>query len=138
MSEPERYTFLSSEVVEAILEEGMPDCEKLELQIEGNQLVVLIHGAKRGGKKPAQERRSPPEKKKEDRPKGGEFSIEAGRLCANPGFQKFLEVADAEKAKQSIYQICGVTSRALIDHDENASKEWVALVAEFEFWQRGF
>ena len=138
MSEPERYTFLSSEVVEAILEEGMPDCEKLELKIEGNQLVVLIHGAKRGGKKPAQERRSPPEKKKEEKPKGGKLSIEAGRLCANPQFQKFLEVADADKAKLTVYQICGVTSRAMIDHDETAAKEWKELSAEFEFWQRGF
>lgn len=138
MSEPERHTFLASEVAEVLLDDGMPDCEKLDLVVEGKTLVLIITGAKRGGKKPSSGRKTPAPKNKEKPPKGGPMSIEAGRLSANPQFQQFLEVGDAEKAKQSIYQICGITSRAQIDHNEVATKEWKALTAEFEFWQRGF
>lgn len=67
-------------------------------------------------------------------PKGGDLSRRAAMLCSNKGFQKFLEVADEGKAKATIYAICGVTSRAQIDHEELAASAFRGLDEEYNQW----
>jgi len=121
MSNFREYKFNAIEVAEAALEGGFSDCDKIELSIENNILIIRIHETI--------------EKKK---PKGGKFAKEAGILCSQKDFQNFLEVKDQDKAALSVYQICGINSRVYLDSDKNAMKAWESLTAEFEFWKRGY
>lgn len=62
----------------------------------------------------------------EEKPKGGELARLAGQLCQNPEFQACVpQCADGlsaeENAAQWIRDVCGVTSRAELDHNPNAA-----------------
>ncbi len=53
--------------------------------------------------------------------KGGELARLAGILCNDPEFQAFLSVSGEEAAADAIRKLCGVTSRAELDHNEAAA-----------------
>lgn len=74
--------------------------------------------------------------KAEDGPKGGELAKLAGILCADMGFQAWIEHAygeelpanaalplddDAERAAVIVRHVCRVKSRAELDHSEAAA-----------------
>lgn len=74
--------------------------------------------------------------------KGGAFAREAGILCREPLFHRFLEVetlttkVDQEVAKEMVCKTCGVDSRRLLDHDEAAGDAWRDLAGRYEMWKR--
>lgn len=74
--------------------------------------------------------------------KGGKLAQRAGILCSEGGFRRFLadragrpHIMSHDEAKAEIYRICGVSSRAHLDHDESAGKEFLSLVQEYEAWR---
>lgn len=54
-------------------------------------------------------------------PKGGELAKLAGRLCDDPDFLFWADVGNSEAAAQWIRNLCGVSSRAMLDHDLRAA-----------------
>ncbi len=71
----------------------------------------------------------------DDAPKGGELARLAGILCGNPAFQDWLDEravgldeamrlqfpSQPDRAAVIVRKVCGVESRAELDHDENAA-----------------
>lgn len=53
--------------------------------------------------------------------KGGDLAKLAGRLCEDPDFLFWADVGDSEAAAQWIRNLCGVSSRAMLDHDLRAA-----------------
>lgn len=85
----------------------------------------------------------------ETKPKGGQLSQEAGKMCCNPRFQDFIcdkypgtwsdmyaATAD-ERAAVCIREICGVLSRSEIDSQPTAKKRFMDIMHEFSEWNRG-
>lgn len=75
--------------------------------------------------------------------KGGKLAQSAGILANEKAFQVWVETdrlfldydQDAsENAAAFIRQRCGVTSRAHIDHDEQAARYFREMKAEYEAW----
>lgn len=56
-----------------------------------------------------------------ERPKGGELAKLAGCLCDDPDFLFWADVGNSEAAAQWIRNLCGVSSRAMLDHDLRAA-----------------
>lgn len=77
---------------------------------------------------------------REEPPKGGPLAKAAGMMCAETGFRTFLKtekdtrVADADEAANWLREYCGVTSRAMLDHDEAAAAKFKGLDAEYFRW----
>lgn len=74
--------------------------------------------------------------------KGGKLAQRAGILCGETGFRIFLanrlgrDVGmSPDEAKQEIYRLCGVTSRAHLDHDDRAARSFHDLVVEYDVWR---
>ncbi|MFY2995888.1 hypothetical protein ACOTH8_21435 [Achromobacter xylosoxidans] len=53
--------------------------------------------------------------------KGGELAKLAGRLCEDPDFLFWADVGNSEAAAQWIRSLCGISSRAMLDHDLRAA-----------------
>jgi len=64
-----------------------------------------------------EEMRSEPKEK----PKGGALAKLAGQLCQQEAFQIWMCVHDANEAADSIRSMCGIESRAELDHNEAAA-----------------
>ena len=78
---------------------------------------------------------------KPEKPKGGKLAMRAGILCNEGGFQKFLsehdpfyDVVSAERAAETVRGKCKVSSRADLDHDEEAARRFRELEAEYHAW----
>lgn len=74
--------------------------------------------------------------------KGGKLAQRAGILCEELGFRRFLadragrqHVLSPEEAKQVIYSACGITSRAHLDHDDQAARCFHELDTEYSAWR---
>jgi hypothetical protein len=72
--------------------------------------------------------------------KGGKLAQRAGILCTEGAFQVFASeqssvAADENGAKQFIYLSCGVTSRAHLDHDDDAARKFHELDQEYKAWR---
>lgn len=73
------------------------------------------------------ERRAP---EPEEKPKGGALAKLAGILCRDPEFGRFLSertpscapVLHTEDAAKTIYAVCGIESRAELDHNPAAAE----------------
>ena len=78
--------------------------------------------------------------KVESHVKGGANSKNAGMLCQDPEFQRFVAGADPsikateEYAAKFVRTICGVESRAELDHDREALLRYHALKSDFIRW----
>lgn len=77
-------------------------------------------------------------------PKGGRRAREAGIACGEGAFSKYLDHtldvgvcynADTTvDPRQSIYAICGVKSRADLDHNDEAGRIWDELYSGYIMW----
>lgn len=67
------------------------------------------------------EQRKPESKPNQEKPKGGELARLAGQLCNNPVFQQMIGVHSAEDAANEIRSVCGIESRAELDHNPEAA-----------------
>jgi hypothetical protein len=72
--------------------------------------------------------------------KGGKLAQRAGILCAEGAFQVFASerssVAASETgAKEFIYLSCGISSRAHLDHDDEAARKFHDLDQEYKAWR---
>ncbi len=56
-----------------------------------------------------------------ERPKGGDLAKLAGQLCNNHQFQHMIGVHSSEDAAQEIRSVCGIESRAELDHNQEAA-----------------
>jgi hypothetical protein len=77
-----------------------------------------------------------------EEPKGGTAAKWLGMRCAEPEFQAWLQqrhplpwgrlsyATSAERAAHVVRLLCGVTSRAEIDHDEQAHRAFQAHIRE--------
>ena len=80
---------------------------------------------------------------KAERPKGGELARSAHWLCQKPAFWKYLSkdgsgVSGAEVARATLCGLCGVESRAELDHNQAAGERYLALRTDFEVWMEGY
>jgi hypothetical protein len=86
------------------------------------------------------------EKKEEEKPKGGPLSKSAAMLCEDERFQEFLRSAHKDdwncfdcvtvddQAAHVVRLICGVASRAGLDHIPEAAKSFHELMREYRQW----
>lgn len=66
--------------------------------------------------------------------KGGKISQAAGIMCAERAFQQFCDASDAEEAAAWLRQRCGIKSRAHLDHNDEAAKQFREAQAEYQAW----
>ena len=71
---------------------------------------------------------------KNDRYKGGKLAQSAGILCSERAFQQWCDASNADEAAEWLRQRCGVTSRAHLDHDEQAASAFREAKREYEAW----
>jgi hypothetical protein len=76
--------------------------------------------------------------------KGGRLAQKAGILCAEVGFRRFLaerngnhHALSEDETKNAIYLLCGVSSRAHLDHDDQAGRTFRELEIEYRNWLNG-
>lgn len=68
--------------------------------------------------------------------KGGKLAQKAGILCAEGAFKTFCaETYELPDPVQAIYATCGVTSRAHLDHDEEAGRKFHDMETEYKVWR---
>jgi len=60
----------------------------------------------------------------------------AGILCNEGAFRKFIRVETVDQAADYIRAHCGVSSRANIDGNPDATAAFNALKGEYELWMR--
>ena len=60
----------------------------------------------------------------------------AGILCNEGAFRKFIRVETVDQAAEYIRAHCGVSSRANIDGNPDATAAFDALRGEYELWMR--
>jgi hypothetical protein len=60
--------------------------------------------------------------------KGGALAKLAGQLCADPAFQAYLECDSDESAAEAVRKLCGVASRAELDHNAEAADRFHRLI----------
>lgn len=75
--------------------------------------------------------------------KGGKLAQEAGILCGQGAFRQWaaiegqydgIAMLDGDMAADFIRERCGVTSRAHLDHDAGAAKEFIEIKRAYEAW----
>ncbi len=69
--------------------------------------------------------------------KGGKLAQKAGILCNEGGFRRFLSrqyLLDDEGPAGVVRMVCGIDSRADLDHNAEAAKRFLDLVAAYELW----
>lgn len=72
---------------------------------------------------------------KNDAYKGGRLAQEAGILCGQGAFKQWArDKYGSEEPADFIRHWCGVSSRAQIDHDERAAREFREMKREYEAW----
>lgn len=127
-----RYEISLREAIEALLGEAVGDCERMDLRVDGDAVIVDIVGpADTPTPAPATPPAPPPA---EEKRKGGDLARKAGILCGEKGFQAFAEVKTQEAAKAFVYQRCGIESRVDLDHDTEAALRFRDLTAEYDAW----
>ena len=77
------------------------------------------------------------EDKEPDKPKGGPLSQDAARICQTPEFQAFVQKrfgwgeASEEFAANHVRSVCGIKSRAELDHDPRAARLFSSLMTQY-------
>lgn len=76
--------------------------------------------------------------------KGGKLAQKAGILCAEGAFRKFLAekfpcegiaMFDLDMAASELRFQCGVSSRAELDHNEEAARKFHDITTNYEAWK---
>lgn len=70
-----------------------------------------------------------------ERPKGGKLAQRACILSNEGGFAAFCAEKYGKEPVSLIYDFCGVTSRAYLDHDERAAAKFHELTREYDAWR---
>jgi hypothetical protein len=74
-----------------------------------------------------------------ERPKGGPMAKDAAIICGTAEFQRFAAHRGWERSEQGaahlVHEVCGVDSRAYLDHDKAAAKQFARLMTEFNDWK---
>lgn len=70
-----------------------------------------------------------------ERAKGGKLAQRAGILSNEGGFAAFAAEKFGKEPVALIYDFCGVTSRAHLDHDESAAAKFHQLNREYDAWR---
>lgn len=99
-------------------------------------LLALVDRAIARLKQPAQRNELPAHEPKD-------YAAECAMKCAEPAFRVFLEdrhrlerpLSD-ERVAQKVRGLLGVTSRAELNHGDQAAERWKALRGDFEAWKR--
>lgn len=72
--------------------------------------------------------------------KGGKLAQKAGIICNEGAFAQYLtetqtaSASNADECKQAIYTLCGIKSRAELDHNEEAASIFRTLDASYNAW----
>lgn len=61
----------------------------------------------------------------------------AGIICSQPAFWKYIQVDGEEAAARYVRNWCNVSSRAAIDHNEDAAREFRTLNTDYKLWLDG-
>lgn len=69
--------------------------------------------------------------------KGGALAKRAGILCNERGFQTFCNADTPDEAAEFLYQNCNVTSRAHLDHDDEAARLFRDIEIDYRNWLKG-
>lgn len=69
--------------------------------------------------------------KEPDKPKGGNLSQDAARICDTPEFRAFVKRQGWADAAEFVRQHCGIKSRAELDHDPRAARLFSALMTQY-------
>jgi hypothetical protein len=77
-----------------------------------------------------------------ERKPGGELARRAGIVCGEKAFWKFLDdtpqvpngVINADGAADELRSLCGIRSRAELDHNPEAAAKFNNLMAEYNAW----
>ena len=70
-----------------------------------------------------------------EKEKGGKLAQRAGILCTEGGFTAFAGEKYGKGPVDLIYDFCGVTSRAHLDHDDRAAGKFHELTREYDAWR---
>jgi hypothetical protein len=142
-----RHTFTHAEAAAALIGDALADCERLELRIDGDQIIVDVvepvsPAVSMDAPAPsmdAKPRAEPAEALDEsNQRKGGPISRKAAMLSGEAGFWKFVNVASKEEAADLIRQKCGIQSRADLDHDEQAAAIFRKMAGNYDLWLEGY
>jgi hypothetical protein len=119
----------------------------IEIPIEAADAFIAAFGSPRPDKNvPVAIARLDPAAKAE-KVKGGELARRAGIVCGERAFQTFLElnkqvpgttrvhVPDAENAAMILRRLCGVQSRAELDHNGEGAIRFNTIMSEYRNWQ---
>jgi hypothetical protein len=77
-----------------------------------------------------------------EKPKGGPRAQQAGLMCGAPAFWRFLneekglDVTNKSEAAAILRHLCNVTSRADLDHSDDAARAFSEIVSNYRFWLR--
>lgn len=69
-----------------------------------------------------------------DKVKGGPISKNAGQKCNEPEANQFAVVQGFGDFKAMIYKVCHIKSRAELDHNEQAAKDYETLKHRYYRW----
>lgn len=76
-------------------------------------------------------------------PQRKDYAAEAAMKCGEPAFKRFLmerhgleSPASDERTAQKLRSLLGITSRAELNHDDQAAARWKALRGDFDLWRR--
>ena len=82
---------------------------------------------------------------KQEKPKGGPLSKSAAQMCENQEFMKFWHSQfagvwlntepESEYVARGLRNLCGIKSRAELDHKPEAAKRFHELMREFNAWK---
>jgi len=73
-----------------------------------------------------------------EKPRGGELARLAGQLCQNPEFLEFIGVGSEAVAADHIRDVCGITSRSELDHNQVGANQFHELIRKpFLAWKEG-
>jgi hypothetical protein len=61
----------------------------------------------------------------------------AGIVCSQPAFWRFIHVDNEDKAADYVRGYCNVSSRAALDHNEDAATAFRTLNTDYKLWLDG-
>ncbi len=68
--------------------------------------------------------------------KGGPLAQRAGILGSEGAFAVFLGASGKDHAASILRERCGIQSRAELDHNPEAARKFLAIVADYDIWMQ--
>lgn len=146
-----RYSIPTAEAIRALLD--VRDCERIDVAIVGENLVFDVVnpvGALQqylddtGVSEELPDEPPPPAPEAASERKGGPLARRAAMICQEGAFWRYLgeeygaTVSDKEAAKAWMLRQLGISSRADLDHDEDAGMRFRIVEGAYKFWMNGF